>query len=209
MLDWQGVGTLERIVVSPPELRDEELVVRLRRGDGAALRQLVERHRGPLYGYLVRMLASREDAEDLFQEAFLRVVRHAERFDEQQRFKPWLYAIATNLVKNKYRSRSYRNAVSLDQDGEEAGGDLASRLAGRSPRPMEEAVRSELCGRVRDVVQGLPEKGRAALVLFYYQGLSYQEISEVLEVPLGTVKSRIHNALSRLSRDLQPEEGAL
>lgn len=183
---------------------DEELVRRLERGDGAALRLLMERYRGPLHGYLCRLLGSAEDADDLFQDTFLRVLRHAGRFDSRRAFKPWLYAIATNLARNAFRARSYRDAVPLDRPDED-GCALVARLAGGDQAPGEAAERAESARVVRAAVDELPEKGRAALVLFYYQGLSYEEIAEALEIPVGTVKSRIHNAMARLARALAPD----
>ncbi len=181
---------------------DEALVLRLRAGDGAALRALMERYRGPLFGYLARMLGSAEDADDLFQEAFLRVLRHADRFDGGRRFRPWLYAIATNLVRNTWRARGHRDAASLDRPVEEDGASLAALLAGPAAPPAEGAARAEAAAAVREAVGGLPEKGRDALVLFYFQGLSYDEVAQALDVPLGTVKSRIHNAVARLAQAL-------
>lgn len=192
-------------------MTDEELVLRVGQGDPQALRALVERWRDPLSAYLFRLLGSREDAEDLFQEAFLRVLRHATRFDGTRSFRPWLYSIATNLVRNCYRARGYRDARSLDRVEEEEGAPLHARLAGRGASPPDSVTAGEDVARVRLAVETLPEKGRVALVLFYYQGLAYQEIAEVLEVPLGTVKSRIHNALGQLTTALQraaAEEGA-
>jgi RNA polymerase sigma-70 factor (ECF subfamily) len=178
---------------------DEQLVARLREGDAAALRSLMERYQAPLYGYLRRMLSSADDAEDLFQETFLRVLKHAARFQTDRRFRPWIYAIATNLVRNTYRSRSYRQALTLDAGEEsESGPSLASQLVGREALPSAAAEAAETADRVRRAVSDLPEKGRVALVLYYYQGLSYDEIATALEVPLGTVKSRIHNAMARL-----------
>jgi RNA polymerase sigma-70 factor (ECF subfamily) len=190
------------------EFSDEELVVVLAGGDASALRTLMERYRGPLFGYLVRMLASRDDAEDLFQEVFLRVLRHASRFQSGRRFRPWVYAIASNLVKNTYRWRSYRQAVPLDKEGDD-GSSLAGSLAGHVERPDEPAERAETALAVREAVEALPPKGRTALVLFYYQGLSYDEVAESLEIPLGTVKSRIHNAMKRLSHTLQTRKDSL
>lgn len=188
---------------------DEELVARLRLGDAPALRTLMERYRGPLHGYLVRLLGSTDDAEDLFQDTWLRVLRNAARFDDQRAFRPWLYAIATNLVRNTYRARSYRDALSLDrpEGGDEDAPSLVSRLAGVGSQPGDAAERDESARAVRDAVGELPEKGRAALVLFYYQGLSYEEIGDALEIPVGTVKSRIHNAVAKLAQVLAPDRG--
>ncbi|MCA8925029.1 MAG: sigma-70 family RNA polymerase sigma factor [Planctomycetes bacterium] len=186
--------------------RDESLVTALAAGDPGALTELMHRYQRPLYGYLVRMLGSREDADDVFQETFLRVVRHAGRFDPSRRFRPWVYAIASNLIKNTYRARGNRASQSLEPHDEE-GPSLLSTLVGRSREPSEAAQREESAERVRSAVERLPEKGRNALVLFYYQGLPYAEIAEVLEVPVGTVKSRIHNALGKLGHELASKEG--
>lgn len=191
--------------LEPRVLTDEELVADLRGGDAGALRDLMGRYRQPLFGYLFRMLSSTEDAQDLFQETFLRVFRHAGRFDSARSFRPWLYSIATNLVRNTYRSRKYRETVPLDRP-DDAGGSLAARLAGRSRLPPEAAQREESRRIVNRAVSELPAKGRAALVLYYYQGLSYEDVSQTLEIPLGTVKSRIHNAMARLDRALTARE---
>jgi len=191
-------------------LSDEDLVLKLAEGDAGALRTLMERYRGPLYGYLQRLLASRDDAEDLFQETFLRVLRHAKRFDRGRRFRPWLYAIASNLVKNTYRWRSYRQGtLALDQELDGDGPSLASSLAGNTPPPSAASESDERAEAVRAAVEALPPKGRVALVLFYYQGLSYEEVAASLEIPLGTVKSRIHNAMKRLGKSLEAQEELL
>jgi RNA polymerase sigma-70 factor (ECF subfamily) len=191
-----------------PEVADEELVVRVQAGDPSALRELMTRYQRPLYGFLFRLLRSAEDADDLFQETFMRVLKHAARFDTSRRFRPWLYSIAGNLVRNAYRSRSYRETVPIDRPDED-GGSLAARLAGRSQLPVDEAQRAESRQIVNDAVGKLPDKGRAALVLYYYQGLSYEEVSVALEIPLGTVKSRIHNAMARLDKALSLREEML
>jgi RNA polymerase sigma-70 factor (ECF subfamily) len=188
----------------PEQATDEELGRRLQTGDPRALQALMQRYRRPLHGYLHRMVGP-TDADDLFQETFLRVLRAIDRYDPARRFRPWLYAIATNLVRNLYRSRGYRDALPLDRP-EEEGGSLAARLAGRSTLPSEGLEAAERAQIVNDAVEALPPKGRAALVLYYYQGLSYEEVSVVLEIPKGTVKSRIHNAMARLDQVLSRRE---
>lgn len=188
---------------------DEDLVRRLERGDAQSLRQLMERYRGPLHGYLCRMLGSSDDAEDLFQDTWMRVMRHAGKFDGKRAFRPWVYAIATNLARNAFRSRGYRETVPLDRpDPDGDGSALVTQLAGRAGAPGEAAEREESAQVVRAAVDDLPEKGRAAVVLFYYQGLSYDEIADALEIPVGTVKSRIHNAMARLAQALAPQQEA-
>jgi RNA polymerase sigma-70 factor (ECF subfamily) len=192
------------------ETSDEELLARIRAGRGDALAALIERYRRPLFGYLCRMLGDEAEADDVFQETFLRVVKNVERFETGRPVRPWLYAIAGNLVKNVYRSRAVRDHVPLDgaQD-DDAPRPLSARLASLGELPEDAASREEAAARERDAVGKLPERGRAALVLFYFQGLRYEEVAAALDVPLGTVKSRIHNALARLAEILgaaQPVE---
>jgi RNA polymerase sigma-70 factor, ECF subfamily len=188
------------------ESSDEVLLARVKAGDEPSLSALVERYRRPLYGYLHRMLGDAAEAEDVFQETFLRVVKHLPRFEEGRRVKPWIYAIASNLVKNVYRSRKYREKASIDQEAE--GGEPLSRsLAALSQAAPHEVVSaSERAEAVRDAVAKLSPASRDALVLFYFQALSYEEIARALEVPLGTVKSRIHNALAKLAGLLRQVE---
>lgn len=183
------------------ESSDEALLARVKAGEEPALEALLERFRRPLFGYLHRMLGNATEAEDVFQETFLRVVKHLPRFEEGRRVKPWIYAIASNLVKNVYRSRSYREKTSLDQESEK-GEPLAPSLAALAQTPVELASDSERALAVRAAVERLSPVSRDALVLFYFQGLAYEEIAQALEVPLGTVKSRIHNALAKLAAQL-------
>lgn len=189
------------------KLSDEELVAAFRAGQGHAFRALIKRYQKPLFNYLHRLLGSREDSDDAFQETFLRVYRALPRFETGRRFKPWLYTIASNLVKNIYRSRSVRKKLSLDRDysvdGESGGSDLASLIAALGPSPVEEAAREERAKILHSAIQDLPLKGKQALVLFYFEGHPYDQIAEILGVPLGTVKSRIHNATAQLLKKLE------
>ena len=185
------------------ESSNEALLARMKAGDEPALEALLERFRRPLFGYLHRMLGNAAEAEDIFQETFLRVVKHLPRFEEGRRVKPWIYAIASNLVKNVYRSRSYREKTSIDQESA-SGEPLAANLAALSQTPHDLASDAERAASVREAIERLTPVSRDALVLFYFQGLAYDEIAQALEVPLGTVKSRIHNALSKLAALLAP-----
>ncbi|MBI3726381.1 sigma-70 family RNA polymerase sigma factor [bacterium] len=181
------------------EPSDESLLARLRSGDDEALPALVNRYQRPLFGYLHRMLGCAAEAEDIFQETFLRVVKHRARFETGRRVRPWVYAIASNLVKNVYRSRGYRERTSLDRGDQDGGPGLRASIEAFSLAPEDEASNAERAERVREAIARLSPTSRDALVLFYYQGLPYEEIAETLDVPLGTVKSRIHNALSKLA----------
>jgi RNA polymerase sigma-70 factor (ECF subfamily) len=160
---------------------DEELMVQLQAGRESALETLVERWRGPLFGFLQRR-ASASDADDLFQETWLRVVRARRRFDPRRRFSTWLFQIANNLCRDRFR-----------RSGAAARGRaaLAEAPAAGSPDP---SLRIDLARRL----SALPERLREVLVLRYYRDLGEGEIAEVLAIPPGTVKSRLHAALRAL-----------
>jgi RNA polymerase sigma-70 factor, ECF subfamily len=183
--------------VSP--VTDEQLAQQLQQGKSEALSILVERHYDSLLGYLYRMLGgNRALAEDLNQETFLRVLRSIDRYTYPRPFKPWLYTIATNLARNHYdRAETRRTSADLDLlDGIDSG----------TPR-IEEVLTFE-----RDVEQtismlgSLPDHQREVIILRYYQECSLAEIGEVLNLPVGTVKSRLSIGLSRLRAMMQEEE---
>jgi len=159
---------------------DEELMAGVARGSEDAFRELLGRYERPLAGYLNRQTAGR-DSEDLFQEIWLRVVRSARSFDRRARFKPWLYRIAINVLRDWWRrGRAPEPAVAWDPDA-------------REPVPEGAAVDAE-----RLLARLSPEQ-REAVALRYWLDLSEAEMSEVLGVPRGTVTSRLHTAISRLS----------
>jgi RNA polymerase sigma-70 factor (ECF subfamily) len=175
-------------------LNDEQLAARAALGEEAALSQLVERYHGPLLGYLYRLVyGDRALAEDLVQETFVRVLRQ-NSYQASRPFKPWLYAIATNLARDYFRSPKSRENQSLEED-------VQLELRDTSPGP-EEIIQAADKGR--EVMLSLKRLGpgyRAVLLLRYYQSLSLQEIAETLGLPLGTVKSRLSVGTHRL-RDL-------
>lgn len=170
-------------------------MVRLQSGDQAALGLLLERYRAPLYGFLWRR-AERESADDLFQETWLRVVRARDRFDPRKRFSTWLYQIANNLC----RDRGRRRAV------EERALEAERIQAERQQAAADPAARIGLALDVERRVRALPARLREVLLLRFYQDLGEAEIAQVLRIPRGTVKSRLHAALRTLRR--REEEGS-
>lgn len=185
-------------------ITDEQLALRLQRGDRGALNGLVERHYDPLLGYLYRMVGGdRALAEDLAQETFLRALRSIAQYRRDLRFKPWLYAIATNLARNHYNRADTRYTQS-DADGEP---DAPSEIE-RARFDMD-ALDADLLAldEVRQVLAALaalPVHQREVVALYYYQSLSLQEIADALHIPLGTVKSRLSLAVRRL-REMMKE----
>jgi RNA polymerase sigma-70 factor (ECF subfamily) len=178
---------------------DEELLLRFRRGDEAAFEALVRRYERELYGYLRRYLGDDSLAEDVFQNTFLKVYLVRGRYEPGRPVRPWLYTIATRQAIDALRRQGRHQGARLE--GRESADDLGTLLDGLpspAPGPLDHASAAERRELVRGAVEGLPDFLRQVLVLAYYQGLKYQEIADVLSIPVGTVKSRLHAALVRL-----------
>ena len=162
---------------------DEDLMAAVASGDETALAALIDRYATSVHAYLLRHSGNREDADDLLQETWVRVARSAKRFDTARRFRSWLYGIATNLARDLFRRRMTSERALRD-------------LAGQPPAAS--GADSVDRGELRERIAKLPENMRAVLLLRYYEGMSEAEMAEVLDVPRGTVKSRLHAALRRL-----------
>jgi len=143
-----------------------------------------------------------EDAADATQEAFARVYQHRAKFDSGQRFATWLYAIATNLIKDRYRWRSRHPQVSLDAENETTGGDLRENLPEAGPSPGETLQTEERVQMVRRAVEALPEELRVPLVLSEYEDLSHAEVGAILKCSAKAVETRIYRARQQLRLSL-------
>ncbi len=181
---------------------DEALITEAKEGNLAAFSELVDRYKKPIFHLALRMLRNREEAEDSAQETFLRAFRSIDTFEEGRRFSPWLYQIASNLCRDVLRKRSIRGFTQsldapIDDDGE-----LYPQYARDEKGPDELAVEGELREAVLDAVDRLPDKYRVVIVLRHLQDLSYQEIADVLDIPIGTVKTRLFRAREALRADL-------
>ncbi len=181
---------------------DEELLVSFRRGKAEAFGVLVRRYEKELYGYLRRYLGDSDLAEDVFQNTFLQVYVKIGQYEIGRPVRPWLYTIATHQAIDALRRKGRHQALSLDQDQTELpDGEIRSLLElleTRGPGPPETVEGIERRERVRASVDSLPEFLRQVVILAYYQGLKYREIAEILGIPVGTVKSRLHAALVKL-----------
>ena len=180
---------------------DEQLMLRVcRDDDAAAFATLVHRYERELFAFLHRYLHRRELAEDVFQAAFLQVHRHRSRFEAERPFRPWLYAIAVRQAIDAHRKDARHRRVSLDGITG-AGGDgcsFAETVVGRESAADAEVEREEARATIRAAVEQLPELLRKPLELVYQRGLKYRDAAGILGVPVGTVKSRIHAAVTRL-----------
>jgi len=188
-------------------LTDEELLLGYRdQGDRGAFDQLVHRYERELFGYLRHYLGDADMAEDVFQQTFLQVHLKCSQFDSDRKVRPWLYTVATHQAIDLQRRNRRHRMVSLDRSmGGKSGDDdngLVDLLGSSEMEPGDEAEAVETRDQVRAAVDSLPEQTKQVVVLVYFQGLKYREAAEVLSIPVGTVKSRLHAAIQKLSETL-------
>lgn len=176
---------------------DELLALGVQKGQRADLIQLVERHYGAVKGYLYRITGGNLMlCEDMAQETFLRMLRSIQTYQYPRPFKPWLYAIATNLVRSEYVRAENKQTIGLDEEDWSALHDRSATLEDNliTSSDTQEAVRH---------LNNLPQPQREVLILRYFEGLSLLEIAEALHIPEGTVKSRLSLALKRLRESMK------
>lgn len=186
---------------NPDEL-DVQDMSRLAAGHDAALNELMERHGEKLFHYLVRSLQNEDDAADLAQETFVKVYQSRTRFDPSQKFSTWLYAIASNLVRDRYRWRSRHPQVSLDAESDATGDSFRDSLPGSGPSPNDSVQVEERAEAVRRAVATLPEELRQPLILAEYEDRSHAEIGEILGCSAKAVETRIYRARQQLRASL-------
>lgn len=181
---------------------DAELVRRCLSGEQRACRDLVRRYERPVYSVLMRVVRSAEDAEDLVQETFVRVFRALDRYDPERPFAAWVFTIASRLAIDHLRRRRVKT-VSLTVT--EPGSTEERELDVEDPglRPDEVTSHGEEEARAARLIDSLPEHYRIVVLLRHQQDLSYEEIAEALNLPLGTVKARIHRARALLKDRIQ------
>jgi RNA polymerase sigma-70 factor (ECF subfamily) len=176
-------------------------------GDARAFSTLVQRHRGPVYNFILRYVGHRQRAEDLLQETWIKVVRSSGEWQPKARFTTWVYTIARNLCVDSARKETFRKTDSLDapasQDESEGRsvGDLVADEAGQTPDRAAHNVR--LRPLIEQALQGLPSEQREVFLLREYQGIGFKEIAEVTGVNENTVKSRMRYALEGLRKKLE------
>lgn len=192
---------------TPPHAEsDETLLARLRDGEREVFGPLVRRYERELFGYLRRYLGDDDLADDVFQNTFVQVFLKIRQYEPGRAARPWLYAIATNQAIDALRRRNRRVAdrpadavAASDEDGEPRP--LFELLPASGDAPPDAAERSEQRELVRAAVDRLPELLRQAVLLVYFQGLRYQDAADALGIPVGTVKSRLHAALTKLTEE--------
>ena len=184
---------------------DEELMLSYRDGDEDAFDMLYRRYEKPLLNFIYRMVMNAADAESLCQDVFLRVVRVKRKYKATAQFKAWLFRIALNLCRDRVRRMKHRshlslNVLTLSQDDEDA--ELQDLIPDPSSNPVKYVETDEQQALVQRAIASLPEDQHLVVILKEYQGLKFSEIADIMNCPIGTVKSLNHRAHERLRKML-------
>lgn len=188
--------------VANSEVTDEQLVAcYLESREPQHFEMLVRRYEREMYTFLRRFLGNAQYAEDVFQGTFLSVHLRIEQFEPGKRFRPWLYAIASNKAIDFMRRNKRHQMASLDHSSRLGDSDesIVQRLASNEICPDDKAISNETGARVREAVRELSEPTQQLIQLAFYEGLKYADIAEILQIPLGTVKSRVFTAIRKLN----------
>jgi RNA polymerase sigma factor (sigma-70 family) len=178
--------------------QDAQDMARLAGGHDAALNNLMDRHAERLFHFLVRSLQNETDAADLAQETFVKIFQSRAKFDPQQKFSTWLFTIASNLVRDRYRWRSRHQQVSLDAENDQTESALKDTLTAVEPPPDQRMQTEERADEVRKAVAALPEDLKQPLILAVYQDLPQAEIAATLKCSVKAVETRIYRARQQL-----------
>jgi RNA polymerase sigma-70 factor, ECF subfamily len=183
---------------------DAELLARFGEGDEDAFREIVNRYKNGLYAFLKQFLNRHDLVEDVFQETFLQLYASHKTFDVTRPLRPWLFTIAANKAKDALRKSQRTTAISigtLASSDEMSFEDVLSSLSRDEELPTEELERQETASRVNEVITQMPESLREILILAYFNKFSYKQMADVLSIPIGTVKSRLHTAVGRFAKE--------
>ncbi|MGC5325170.1 RNA polymerase sigma factor SigW [Brevibacillus sp. SYSU BS000544] len=184
------------------EFVEKRLVERAKRGERDAFAELIEIYKDKIFQLAYRMVGNRQEAEDIAQETFLRVYANLHMYDSSYKFSTWIYRIATNLCID--RGRKKKPDFSLDEEADGSTGlDWHSRLSSKEKSPEEKIVTKEVQETVQDALSELAPKYRSIMILRYIEDLSLQEISDVLKLPVTTIKTRIHRGREALRGKLR------
>jgi RNA polymerase sigma-70 factor (ECF subfamily) len=183
---------------------DEVLMFAYQEGDVRAFEVLLTRHRKPVFNFILRFVGSRELAEDLLQETFLRVIKGAARYERKAKFTTWLYTIARNLCVDQSRRAKHRKAQSLDAPMSKSGesGTLLDVVPGTNMPSDRAAVSKELHGKIHQALENLSEEQREVFLMREFLDMPFKQIADVVGVPENTVKSRMRYALEKLRLEL-------
>jgi RNA polymerase sigma-70 factor (ECF subfamily) len=190
---------------------DAELLARYAAGEEAAFREIVSRYKNSLYAFLRHFLNQRELIEDVFQETFIQLFISRDSFDTSRPLRPWLFTIATNKAKDALRKQQRKPDIAIGTmaDSEEMSfDDVLDNLTFDGTTPYDNLEKSEAASAVRQVIANMPDNLREILILAYFNKFSYKQMAQILSIPIGTVKSRLHTAVARFAKEWRATIGS-
>lgn len=180
------------------KINEVELLHRYAAGDKDAFREIVKRYKDPLYAFLRRFLNQPQFVEEVFQETFLQLYKSRNTFEKDKPLRPWLFTIAANKAKDVLRKQQRQGTVSIGTMAEPAElsiDDVVNSLRSYEITPYDEAEKAERALKVRKIIAEMPENLREILIFAYFEQFSYKQMADILSIPIGTVKSRLHTAI--------------
>ena len=194
------------------KLTDAQLLARYADGDESAFRLIVSRYKDGLYSFLRQFLNRQDLVEDVFQETFLQLFTSRDSFDDTRPLRPWLFTIAANKAKDALRKWQRTSAIPIGTiaDAQDLSFDevINTLTASEISLPHEEIEKNETALRVGRIIMNMPENLREILILAYFNKFSYKQMAEILSIPIGTVKSRLHTAVGRFAKDWKASNGS-
>ncbi len=190
---------------------DAELLARYAAGEQAAFREIVNRYKNSLYMFLRQFLNHRDLIDDVFQETFLQLFTSRDSFDTARPLRPWLFTIAANKAKDALRKQQRKAAIPIGTIAESEDmsfDDVFNALSFDSTMPYEKLEKGETASRVRRIIADMPENLREILILAYFNKFSYKQMAQILSIPIGTVKSRLHTAVARFGKEWKASVGS-
>jgi len=184
---------------------DAELLVRYTAGEEAAFREIINRYKNSLYAFLRHFLNQYDLVEDVFQETFLQLFTSRDSFDASRPLRPWLFTIAANKAKDALRKQQRTAATPIGtiiaEPQEMSFDDVLNTLTSDTTKPYQKLEENETALRVREIIANMPENLREILILAYFNKFSYKQMAQILSIPIGTVKSRLHTAVGRFAKE--------
>lgn len=181
---------------------DALIIIRARRGEESAFAELLRRYRASVFNLCLRMLKNRDDAEDVAQDVFIKVFAMLDRYDERYAFRSWIFKIAANQSIDFIRKNRIK-LLSLDEPVHYGGEEIERQFPDERPTPSDDLEQKQLGKLLREITDELPPHYRSMIVLRHQEQMSYEEIASIMDLPLGTVKARIHRARALMKDKLE------
>jgi RNA polymerase sigma-70 factor, ECF subfamily len=193
------------------EQLDSKVIARFMDGDEDAFREVINHYKNGLYAFLKRFLNHHDQVEDVFQETFLQLYNSRSSFDPTKNLRPWLFTIAANKAKDALRKQQRTAAIpigSITGPEEISFGDALDIITSHDKMPLDELAQDETAMLVRQIISEMPENLREILILSYFNQFSYKQMAQMLSIPIGTIKSRLHTAVAKFAKEWKSAVGS-